>query len=443
MAAVMVALSVVQCSGSGDKGGQEVAPEVTEAAEEALAEPALEVAPEVAPEALGETDEAQVPPQTVLPSFCYQGVCSANADNTPDPTLWGPFPVGVKRMVWVDESQENKNKDGTARTLITEIWYPAAEEARAMERFSYDLIADGPEALKEKTAGTEIPPVATDTVKDAPVRQSDGPFPLVGFSHGAYGVRFQSVFFTAALASHGYIVVSPDHQNNVLYDIILTGYDAPSLMESAVHRPKDMTFVFKKMEELNNDPASEFHGVVDMNDQGMTGHSFGGTTCYPVAVSDVRMRAIVPFAPAANMVDPLMLIHMEDWSFPTLMMASYLDKTLTPMHIYALDPWNRSQPPKWFLEFKRGGHYTFSDICKLDLDRLVHDLGYVDAEDALNDGCDPTLNWDADEAHKAINQYAIAFLNWKLRGSTGSLQYLTLEAGAAYGDEIDFLAEPE
>ena len=35
---------------------------------------------------------------------------------------------------------------------------------------------------------------------------------VIVFSHGYSGIRFQSVFFTEWMASHGYLVVAPDHQ---------------------------------------------------------------------------------------------------------------------------------------------------------------------------------------------------------------------------------------
>jgi predicted dienelactone hydrolase len=50
----------------------------------------------------------------------------------------------------------------------------------------------------------------TPTYRD--VDRAAGQYPLVLFSHGNAGIRFQSLFLAAHLASHGYIVASPDHQ---------------------------------------------------------------------------------------------------------------------------------------------------------------------------------------------------------------------------------------
>ena len=44
----------------------------------------------------------------------------------------------------------------------------------------------------------------------------DGPYPLIVFSHGNGGLGVQSFFLTEYLASHGYVVVCPDHTGNSL-----------------------------------------------------------------------------------------------------------------------------------------------------------------------------------------------------------------------------------
>ena len=41
----------------------------------------------------------------------------------------GSYPVGVRTVVLVDKSRKDEYSGGP-RTLVTEIWYPAAEEAR-------------------------------------------------------------------------------------------------------------------------------------------------------------------------------------------------------------------------------------------------------------------------------------------------------------------------
>jgi predicted dienelactone hydrolase len=91
------------------------------------------------------------------------------------------------------------------RTLTVDIWYPAARRSHA-ETATLDLtLAD------LAIAEVELPGVLAEP---APAR---GSFPLVVFSHGHGGVRFQSWFLMRALASHGFVVAAPDHAGDARY----------------------------------------------------------------------------------------------------------------------------------------------------------------------------------------------------------------------------------
>lgn len=395
--------------------------------------PADELAPDVPADVLPELPAAE-------PS-CFGDICAADPTHVPVPTEFGPFPVGVSRQTFIDPN--NPNADGTPRVLVTEFWYPTTEEYRGKPGYAYDIKADGTDALREKYKDVDLGIFPCEAVWGAPVRVGESPWPLVLFSHGAYGIRYQSVFFTVMLASHGYVVMAPDHQGNTLYEIMVQGYDGAALVDSAERRPKDLEYMLDAMALKVKDPADPFYGRVDTNNAASTGHSFGGLTSYAIT-GDPRIKAIVPMAPEASMVDLLApnfgSPNIEDLVLPTLMMGGLLDHTLN-YTTSMWDPWNSQKPPKWFLTINRAGHYSFTDICRMNL-AGVADL-WGDAKDAMKDGCDPVNNWDFHETQKAVNHYAISFLNRFMRGSTGSADYLTQESGAVYGDEIVFHAAPQ
>src|SRR5262245_1732969 len=75
------------------------------------------------------------------------------------------FPVGVATLALVDASR--------ARTLVTEVWYPA-----------------------------------TDAGRDAPI--AGRRFPLLLVAHGHCGFRTNYEYLTTDLASRGYVVAAPD-----------------------------------------------------------------------------------------------------------------------------------------------------------------------------------------------------------------------------------------
>jgi len=274
-------------------------------------------------------------------------------------------------------------------------------------------------------------------VRDAPLRKADGPYPLVMFSHGAFGVRFQSIFFTHRLASHGYVVVSPGHSGNTLWDMIRAGeFSLDPVVESAWNRPLDMDHLITKMLEWNEIPDGIYEGLIDPDQIAMTGHSFGGYTSILLGFDDPRIKAVVPMCPATQQMIARGY-DLEEFSIPSMIMAGAMDKTLeTDKDMRAA--YDAFEGPKYYMEFATGGHYTFTDICSLELEPLAAEKGFVDFEDALEDGC-AEYNIPTETAHPIIRRFSIGFLNYYLRESPGSKQYFTAEQGALHEDILLYL----
>ncbi|HOH75642.1 MAG TPA: CocE/NonD family hydrolase [Myxococcota bacterium] len=373
---------------------------------------------------------------------CVGELCVAGPEAAPDPMSFGPFPVGIRQFVYYDPNPDNNNEDGSPRKLKIDVWFPTTEEFRGGDPFIYDVKEEcGPDVL-EKYEGVEIGRFPVDAVLDAPVRHGDGRFPVVIFSHGAFGIRFQSIFFTIQLASHGYIVISADHQFNTLNEILVDGYEASELLYSAQHRPKDIFALLDWIEAKGEDTADEFYDLVDMENVACTGHSFGGLTSYIVTV-DPRIDCIIPMSPAADMVNAFTIYFnntpIEELSIPTLMMAGEQDKTLQ-YQPQQRDPFDTQPAPKWLLSLPRAGHYTFTDSCMMNLEELQ--AYWEDADDAIRDGCGPD-NFDWREAHKVINLYGISFLNHFLRHSPAAGAVLVPESAQQWGEEVEFIPYTE
>jgi len=157
-----------------------------------------------------------------------------------DPLVAGPHPVGVTRIELHD--------DARGRTLLTEVWYPAEESARG--RPAAPITSYLPPALAGLAKNFTIPLVA---VRDAGLA-AGGPFPLIAFSHGSGGIRFQNTFQMEHLASHGFVVVAPDHQGNTLLD------NSGTFAELAVARPLDIRFVLDEFSRFTTEPGNPFAG---------------------------------------------------------------------------------------------------------------------------------------------------------------------------------------
>ena len=92
------------------------------------------------------------------------------------------------------------------RALPMTIWYPAAN----------------PDDLEESvTYQEQLVVVEGHALRDAPPAADTAPFPLIVFSHGSGGTRFQSIYLMEHLASHGFVVMAVDHPGNTIIDAAL------------------------------------------------------------------------------------------------------------------------------------------------------------------------------------------------------------------------------
>jgi len=326
---------------------------------------------------------------------------------------FGPHPVGVRTLALADPSRPNTRNTGP-RPVTVELYYPSTAAAVA------GVARDQPAVLGVPV--TEIP-----AYRD--VALAGGSYPLVVFSHGNGGIRFQSVFFALHLASHGYLVASPDHHGNTFADA-LAGIVDPLVV---TNRPADMRFVIDQMLALSATPGSLLDGAVDGERIGASGHSFGGFTSFILAGGtgspfgafiDERVKAIFPQAPAAALPEAI----FRNIDVPTLIIGGTIDRT-TPFPANQQRPYDLipSGPSIVALaELANGGHFTFSDFCEVDR-RLLGFLGGFD------EACEPRhLPWR--HAHDVINYLALTFFDGTLRGDPGALARLTPAALAAIED---------
>lgn len=152
----------------------------------------------------------------------------------------GPYAPGATTVEGVDSR---------GKWIVSEVWYPATPE-------------DGAEL--SGYAGLNL---GHDAYRDAPWDLRGGPYPVVAFSHGFGGIRYQSSYLTTWLASHGFVVVAPDHEHNTLLDL-----DSTLTTQVAAERPADVSAAVDRL-------ASTFPDRVDLSDgYAMVGHSFGGWT---------------------------------------------------------------------------------------------------------------------------------------------------------------------
>ncbi|MDH3202130.1 MAG: hypothetical protein OEM15_14660 [Myxococcales bacterium] len=335
---------------------------------------------------------------------------------------FGPFPIGIRTYDAIDESRLNVNGNGP-RPVTFDVYYPST--AAAIEGIPQEIVS---------VLGIEILP--TPSFRD--VETADGVFPMVLFSHGFEGIRFQSFFHVAHLASHGFIVVSPDHHGNTIPDGLADVVDPAT----AVNRAFDMKFLMDRILNPATDSGAEFAASIDAERIGMSGHSYGGyeafiltggevrgssldeTTVTLGTFTDLRIKAILPMAPRTmRRVDAVTLgdSYFQTVTVPALVIGSELDMT-DPFFVDAMRAFDNLPIGAQFVglaEVLDGGHNTFTDLCELESDVL-------DIVGGADEGCMPRhLPWK--HAHDLINYLALNFFDGVLNGNGEALERLSPE----------------
>ena len=192
------------------------------------------------------------------------GRTSAQRVDAPTYGQHGAYAVGTREL----------HIDDATRPLDATIWYPALNPGSADAATTY---RDGLIAV----TGSALP--------DAAVDPSGGPYPLVIFSHGNGGFRFQSLFFTERLASYGFVVMAIDHPDDTIREALAGSIDVDTLVEGIALRPLDMLRLIDYADALNSD-GGDFDGLIDMARIGVTGHSSADTRRSPSAARGSTFR---------------------------------------------------------------------------------------------------------------------------------------------------------
>jgi dienelactone hydrolase len=298
----------------------------------------------------------------------------------------GPYAVGV-----------------TTRALpeggLVEIWYPADESA-AGGTATYNVREFLPPGVSDLIAADIDDSFSIDAARDAPTA-TDGPFPIVLFSHGASSFRVQSSHIAAHLASWGMVTASTDHPSRDLNN---------SLGGTAEGQPPSvdqMRSVRTYLTTLDADPL--LGGTIDNDRVALGGHSAGGGTIAEVAL-DEGILGYVSYASGLRDNVP---------DVPSLFMAGELDGIIEASR--TAEAFESAPSPSWLWVFGDSGHLAFSDLCAIgpgdsNLIVLAEQAGLgAFLDDRLRtlatDGCDEP-NRPVQEVWPGINQAATGFYRW-------------------------------
>ncbi|MBT4034010.1 MAG: hypothetical protein HOB84_00585 [Candidatus Marinimicrobia bacterium] len=263
----------------------------------------------------------------------------------PEPT--GPYSVATHSSTWTDSSRdETFTEENDFRRLVVQTWFPIEKQAD-LPTLPY---IDNPElrlpALAEQlrlplsliSHFGEVKTHSTALPGDHKLEQK---FPVILFSHGLSGMRFQNTALIEELVSYGYVVFAADHS----YGANITIFDDGETAEYRAGKRRALNAAFLNTIDLSQidilvrdlsyiidvikaSRSDSFLGglPMDKNRIGVMGHSLGGAVAISSMAADSRVGVAMVldgwYAPIPDSVitmginRPIFHLGQKQWSDP-------------------------------------------------------------------------------------------------------------------------------
>lgn len=325
----------------------------------------------------------------------------------PKPT--GNFNVGTVVCSFTDKNRAEtfSKEEGKVREIAVQFWYPVENTG---SKPLYD-------------------------VKNAPVSTSQQKYPVVIFSHGAFGVRKSNASTFRELASHGYIVASIDHTYQAFYtsfpdgrmvpisgafykevQMIQTGNLTAEENFEISHawlklRTADIELVIDSLEsgDLGRE-GSLLNGHMDLNKIGLFGHSLGGAASAQVCRerSDVGAAIDIDGTMIGDITgvgpDHKETITTDSFNKPLMLMYGALffeSEAKATGYLPNIKAFNNATSAAYSLCIKGSGHLNFTDLPRISpfLSGMLG-VGTIDSTKCIN----------------IVNAYSLAFFDKHLKG---------------------------
>lgn len=343
------------------------------------------------------------------------------------------------------------------------VWYPAAphDTAAGPASYAYGLKVFHPTGL------VTIATFGGRAIMNAPSDMSSAPYPLVVLSPGFALGSTSYAWLAEHLASHGFVVVSPEHAELL---------DPAELWRSTIMRPRDIQTLTDVVADQTARETGALKGLVDMRHTAIVGHSYGGYTALAAAgarlnatefrdscerlegpddpgtflcdaliphiqdmealagidaatdgvwppLANVRFDAAISLAGDAAMFGPTGLAEL---TVPLMTIGGTADQDSPYRWSTAFAYDHSSSARKMEVGLEGAEHFVFTGPCqRVRLFMTITPTGFCS---------DPA--WDRGEAHAVIAHYTTAFLRAELTGDDSAAADLT--PGAAVPANVTY-----
>lgn len=371
-------------------------------------------------------------------SFC-EGKNMMDSDIFSFPMPTGQYAVGTTSCYLKDESRKEIHSDDTTdkRELIIQIWYPAKGE-KQLSTIPYDSEPCTEMLRIERGIPREqlkdLRKIYTFSHRETSPENTQK-YPIILFSPGFVCPRINNTANCEELASHGYIVVGidPTYASAMVRfsdGRIIKAKDI-KILEQAVDDVEqqvwvdDAMFVLDYLEKLNGDTKSPLREMFNLDEVGIFGHSYGGSTAAQLCRLDKRCKAGVSLDgglfgknPTERFDKPFMFILAQDWPWAHILEDGLEQIKVTKNQFenvekkwlkYIPELCNAIRQDTYQIKIKKTKHNDFSDSTLI---KEISSLKSFNLDVGAIDGF---------RATEIVNAYLVNFFNKYLRGQSSEL----------------------
>ncbi len=343
--------------------------------------------------------------------------------------------IDIDRLEWFTEDPQDLRK------IMIQIWYPTDDLDGEKESY----IDYGELRIEALASQFDYSPflfkklidVETNSIRKAePSTQSS--FPLIIFSHGLGGNRTQNTIMIEELTSHGYVVIAIEHAYDANISIFNNGdvadyrsginYQRRNTQKITPEefwairlpqletRAKDVSYIIDQL-ELGNLPENIIN-IIDLENIGVFGHSFGGATSIYSTYNDHRIDACINLDGWMVVVPDEIVDNGINRNFMYLGQEQWDEK----LNYQKLDKFIKSNTKSSKILIPNTTHYDFSDTPHMSkAAKFLNKSGKVKSKNLKN----------------LLNELIISFFNQNLKNQKIIIDYPML----AKKHEIDLIVE--